>query len=317
MSLNSILAGSPSPAPVVSPPQQQPPSPSQVAVVLGCECGCVTRRPRYPSDLSDAQWQVLEPLLPPLAGTGGRVGRPETHHRRAIIDAILYLVDNGIRWRAMPADFPPWRTVYGLFSRWAANLRDNGTIEIIEIAADLREQLRTRLGRTPTPTAGIIDSQSVKESADAVVPQATSGYDSFKNVNGRKRHILVDTCGLLCAVVATPANIRDPYPATDLLAAASHLGITRVWADQGYHVNALIDHAHQHHNIDLIIVRRPKGRNGFIVLTRRWVVERTFAWLTRRRRCARDYERLPGHHEAMIWWAAILTMTRRLTQNNN
>src|SRR5690242_1706149 len=124
-----------------------------------CTCGCATRTRRYPTDLTDAQWAVLEPLLPTPACQTPTGGRPERHHRRAILDAIFYLVDNGVKWRALPADFPPWRTVYGLFARWS----DNCTT--IKLTDRLRAELRTALGRDPHPSAGIIDSQSVHESA--------------------------------------------------------------------------------------------------------------------------------------------------------
>lgn len=288
-----------------------PASVARPASTGSCPCGCFARRPRYPSDLTDPEWAVLEPQLPTPAWQLPCGGRPERHHRRSMIDAILYLVDNGIRWRALPADFPPWATVYSFFTRWADNLT------LIAVTDRLRQALRMALGRNPTPTAAVIDSQSVKESADAVVPATTSGFDPFKHVNGRKRHITVDTLGLLCGVVVTAANIRDQHPARPLLADATRHGIRHIWADQGYHVQTLITHARREYGITLAIVRRPEGRKGFHVLTRRWVVERTFAWITRRRRCARDYERLPDHHEAMVHWAAILTMTRRQARHHN
>jgi transposase len=168
-----------------------------------CECGCATRVPRYPTDLTDAQWAVLEPLLPvPLCLTP-LGGRPEQHHRRAMIDAIFYLVDNGIKWRALPADFPPWKTVYGLCARWK---QDGVLADITDL---LRARVRRAAGRDPEPSAAIMDSQSVRESAEGVVPAATSGYDGSKMVNGRKRHLLTDTLGLLITVAVTAANVPD------------------------------------------------------------------------------------------------------------
>ncbi|MEU0963543.1 IS5 family transposase [Micromonospora aurantiaca] len=199
-----------------------------------CVCGCLTRPRRYPSDLTDAQWAVLEPLLPAPSWQRTTGGRPERHSRRQIINALFYLVDNGIKWRAMPADFPPWRTVYGYFIRWSDNLTTVG------LTHRLRASLRAALGRRAQPSAGCIDAQSVHESAEGVVPRATSGYDSHKRVNGRKRHILVDTVGLLIDVVATTASAADQHVAPARLLTAADHGIRCVWADQGYYVDKLI-----------------------------------------------------------------------------
>ncbi|BCB77488.1 IS5 family transposase [Phytohabitans flavus] len=275
------------------------------ATAVSCQCGCLTRTRRYPTDMTDAQWAILEPLLPVPACQLPSGGRPERHHRRAVLDAIFYLVDNGVKWRALPADFPPWRTVYGLFARWSDNLNT------IELTDRLRANLRQALGRNPQPSAGCIDSQSVAETAEATVPTSTSGFDPYKRVNGRKRHITVDTLGLLLGVVVTPANVQDQHAARALLADADRHGITHLWADKGYHVDALITTAKELWDITIEIVRRDPTIRGLQILPRRWVVERTFAWTSRRRRCARDYERLTDHHETMTHWAAILTMTRR------
>jgi transposase len=275
-----------------------------------CACGCFTRRPRYPSDLTDAQWEVIAPLLPVPLWQTPLGGRPEKHHRRAVVDAILYLVDNGIKWRAMPADFPPWRTVYGIFAAWQ---HDQVTGRL---ADDLRASARRALGRDSEPSAGCIDAQSVHESAEGVVPAASSGFDPHKKVNGRKRHVITDTLGFLISVAVTPANAQDRDLAFPLLAAARRRGrhrLSRVWADHGYQGDE-IAWARHHYGITIEIVARPDSMKGFQVLPRRWVVERTLAWITRRRRCARDYERLPSHHAAMVQWAAILQMTRRLAR---
>jgi transposase len=289
------------------------PRPPKTAPGLVCRCGCATRPRRYPTDLTDAQWAVLQPLLPMPACQRPTGGRPEQHCRRQIINALFYLVDNGIKWRALPVDFPPWRTVYGYFMRWSHDLTTIGLTD------QLRANLRTALGRHPQPSAGCIDAQSVHESAEGVVPTATSGYDHHKRVNGRKRHITVDTLGLLCYVIVTAANVPDQHVAPKLLHDAADRGIRHIWADQGYYVERLIAAASHVLNITLQIVLRPTtstGRgNGFQVLARRWVVERTFAWISRRRRCARDYERRPDHHEAMVYWAAILQMTRQLARH--
>jgi len=278
-----------------------------------CDCGCAGRARRYPTDLTDEQWAALEPALPVMLCDTPLGGRPERHWRRAMIDAMFYVVDNGIKWRALPADFPPWQTVYGMHARWKA---DGVLADITDL---LRAAVRKAAGRHPEPSAAIIDSQSVHESAEGVVPAATSGFDGFKKVNGRKRHLLVDTGGLLITVIVTRASTADRDAAPHLLRKARRRGrarLGRCWADTGYKGD-------YHHwsattlGIEIEIVDRPRlGRgHGFRLLHRRWVVERTNAWITRRRRCARDYERLPAHHEAMVHWAAILQMTRRLANS--
>jgi transposase len=273
-----------------------------------CECGCFARQPRYPSDLTDEQWAVLAPLLPvPLSQTP-LGGRPEKHARRAVVDAILYVTDNGAKWRALPADFPPWRTVYGIFAAWQ---RDRVTGRLVD---ELRAALRAALGHPAEPSAGCLDSQSVHESAEGVVPVASSGFDPHKKVNGRKRHILTDTLGLLITVAVTPASAQDRDTAFPLLAAARHRGrhrLAHIWADHGY-LGTWAAWAHHHYGITTEIVARPEHMRGFQPLPRRWAAERTFAWITRRRRCARDYERTPAHHAAMVQWATILQMTRHL-----
>jgi transposase len=274
-----------------------------------CDCGCAQRTPRYPTDLTDAQWAVLEPLLPVMLCETELGGRPEKHWRRTMVDALLYLVDNGIKWRALPGDFPPWRTVYGLHARW----KKDGVLA--DLADRLRSAVRVAEGREAEPSAAVIDSQSAHESAEGVVPAATSGFDHYKRVNGRKRHLLVDTLGLLVTVIVTAASTADRDVAPALLAKARRRGRRRLaltWADNGYH-GPYQDWARQELGIKVQVVDRPAlGRgHGFHVLHRRWVVERTNAWTSRRRRCARDYERLPEHHEAMVYWAAIIQMTRR------
>jgi transposase len=273
-----------------------------------CECGCASRERRYPTDLTDEQWAELKPLMPVMLCDSELGGRPEKHHRRAMIDASLYVTDNGIKWRALPADFPPWKTVYGMLARW----KQDGVLE--DITDLLRAKVRERAGKDPEPSAGIIDAQSVHESAEGVVPAATSGFDSHKKVNGRKRHVLTDTMGLLVVVVVTAASVQDRAGAALALKQARARGRYRlvlVWADNGY--NGDWRHwAERELGITIEVVLQAPGQRGFQVLPRRWVVERTHAWITRRRRCARDYERLPEHHEAFVCWAAILQMTRRL-----
>jgi putative transposase len=273
-----------------------------------CACGCLTRARRYPTDLTDAQWAVLEPLLPVMLCRTVLGGRPELHFRRTMVNAVLYLVDNGIKWRAMPADFPPWRTVWGMLARWR---RDGVLARVVD---GLRAVVRRAAGRRPEPSAGIVDAQSVHESAEGVVPAATSGYDSHKNVNGRKRHLLVDTLGLLIGVVVTPASAQDRAGAAMLLKRARARGrrLALIWADRAYEGDWRHWAARELGVTVEVVYRNPEDAgHGFQVLPRRWVVERTHAWITRRRRCARDYERLPAHHAAMVQWAAILQMTRR------
>ncbi len=286
-----------------------PACPGDATPGCSCTCGCVTRPRTYPTDLTDAQWAVLEPLLPvPLCQTP-LGGRPERHHRRTMVSAIVYLVDNGCKWRALPADFPPWRTVYGMHARWKAD----GVLD--DITDRLRALARTAAGRAAEPSAAVMDSQSVAESAEGVVPAATSGYDGQKKVNGRKRHILTDTLGLLIAVVVTAAGVQDRDAAAVLVLRARRRGrrLQLAWADSIYE-GAWIPWARAALGLDVQIVRRTGDLTVFTVLPRRWVVERTFAWITRRRRCARDYERKPSHHAAMVQWAAIFQMTRRLAR---
>ena len=278
-----------------------------------CECGCRERTPFYPSDLTDEQWAVLEPELPVMLCDTELGGRPEVHWRRTMIDAVFYFLDNGIKWRAMPRDFPKWQTVHDLYKRW----RDDGVIE--DIRDRRRARVRAAAGRDPEPSAVIIDAQSVHESAEGVVPAATSGFDSHKKVNGRKRHVMTDTMGLLTGVAVSAANVADRDGAVVLLLRARRRGRTRIrkaWADNGYNGDAWQDWSKRELGIEIEVVRQDpdsKGK-GFQVLPRRWVVERTHAWITRRRRCARDYERLPRSHAAMVNLAAIFQMTRRLAK---
>jgi transposase len=265
----------------------------------------------YPtSSITDAQWAVLEPLLPPPGNTGGKGGRPEKHPRRLVLDAIFYLVAGGIAWAAMPRDFPPYKTVYGLFRRWAKA----GAWQQIHDA--LRDLVRVHEGRDPAPTAAIIDSQSVR-GADTV-PAASRGYDAGKKVNGRKRHLAVDTGGLLLAVVVTVAGLQDRDAAHRLLTnlRARFSTIRHVWADGGY-AGRLVTWATRVLAFGVEIVKRTDDLAGFRVLPRRWVVERTFGWISKKRRCVRDYETLPEHHEAMIHLAMIMTMSRRLARTGD
>ena len=258
----------------------------------------------YPSDLTDAQWRVIAPHLP-VRASGGR-GRPRIWPLRAIVEAILYLDRAGCAWRYLPREFPPWRTVYGYFAAW----RDDGTLARLHDA--LRARVRAAARRDAEPTAAIIDSQSVR--AADTVPRASRGWDNAKKVNGRKRHIAVDTQGLLLAVVITAASVQDRDAARPLLWNL-HRASRRVrlaWADAVYSGSRLTSWAAAlKMTIEVVIRRSP---HTFEVLPRRWVVERTFAWISKHRRTVRDYETLPASHEAMILWAMTALMARRLTQ---
>lgn len=265
----------------------------------------------YPSSsITGAQWAVLESLLPAPGNTAGRGGRPEKYPRRMILDAIFYVVRGGIAWRQMPSDFPPAMTVYDVFRRWAKT----GVWQQVHDA--LRDLVRLHAGRGPLPTAAIIDSQTVR-GADTV-PTASAGYDAGKKAKGRKRHIAVDTLGLLLAIVVTAAGIQDRDGAYRLLAAlrARFTTISHIWADGGY-AGRLLSWAAKILSLTVEMVKRTDKTTGFLVLPRRWVVERTFGWIVKHRRCVRDYQTLPEHHEAIVHIAMIMTMSRRLARTGD
>jgi putative transposase len=222
-----------------------------------------------------------------------------------IVEAILYVDRTGCAWRYLPADFPPWRTVYGYFAAW----REDGTLARLHDV--LRAQVRAAAGRDPEPTAAVIDSQSVR--AADTVPKATRGWDNAKKVNGRKRHIAVDAMGLLLAVVITAASVQDRDAARPLLWNLHRTcrRIRLIWADAVYTGKLTAWAAALKMNLRIVTKRQA---HAFEVLPRRWVVERTFAWISKHRRTTRDYERLPASHEAMILWAMIALMARRLAQ---
>jgi transposase len=265
------------------------------------------RRAVYPTDLTDGQWAVIAPLIPVPAWIGGRGGRPEGYCHREMIDAMLYVNDNGTKWRALPVDFPDWLAAYRFFRRW----RDQGLLAVLHDR--LRRACREAAGRGPEPSAAVIDSQSLR--AAETVGAGDRGYDAGKRVNGTKRHIAVDTLGLLLAVVVTAASVQDRDGAMPLLQRMRQvcLRIAVVWADSAY-AGRLVGWAAEKLALELAIVKRTDDMQGFVVLPRRWVVERTLAWITRRRRCVRDYERLAESHEAMVRWAMTLVMVRRLAR---
>jgi transposase len=267
-------------------------------------CLCRDRVPCYPSDLSDEQWAVLEPLAREVMRELVRVqGRPMVHDLRAVCDAVAYVVRNGIEWRALPVDFPPWDSVYAFYQRWNARALPE------RLAGRLRGLLRERRGRNREPSACVIDSQMVK-CADTV-PKSTSGYHGGKKVTGRGRHVVVDTEGWLLALVVVAASASDKAGAKLLLMAFRRLRHPE--ADVGRHGLQRQSAGARLFGITIEVVARTSP-HSFQVLRRRWVVERTFGWLMRYRRLARDYERRPEHHEAMVWWATVFIMTKRLAR---
>ncbi len=256
---------------------------------------------RYDTDVTDEQWAWLEGLLPPPSKDGPK----ERHPRREIVNAILYVVRTGCAWRHLPSDFPPWQTVFRYFSRW----RREGVVQ--QVHDRLRDAVRDAEGRDPMASAGIVDAQSVKGSD--TVGAATRGFDAGKKVNGRKRHIVVDTLGLLIVVMVTAASVQDRDGGRRVLAKARMAmpSIARVWADGGY-AGKLVRFALSALRITVEIVKKNDGQRTFQVLPRRWVVERTLSWISRCRRLDHDYERLREHAEAMVHWAMIGIMVRRL-----
>jgi len=255
----------------------------------------------YPSDLTDAEWQWMKDLIP--GETGG--GRHRDTDMRQVVNGILYLLRSGCSWRMLPKDFPPYTTVHEYYRRW----RKDGTV--IRIHDALRRQVRAEAGRDPEPSAGVIDSQSAKTTEVG----GEHGYDAGKKINGRKRHLLVDTMGLVLVVVVHTANIQDRDGARLLLAKAKGLfpRLQRIWADGGY-AGKLIGWLQETCGWVLEIIKRNDTVKGFKLLPRRWVVERTFGWLGRYRRLSKDYECLPGSSEAMVYWAMTRLMVRRLAR---
>jgi putative transposase len=258
------------------------------------------RGKNYPSDVTDEQWALIEPLIPVYPG-----GRPRKTNLRDVVDAIFYLLKTGCQWRFLPLDFPPRSTVWRYFDEW----RHNGTLEKIHDA--LRDQVRKReKPRRPRRTASI-DSQSVDTSEGG---EAT-GRDNAKNVDGRKRHIIVDSLGLLLAVVVTAADVDDGAAAPQVLAKlqGQRLGkLRRVYADSKYHNHALYGWVAENGWYALEIIRRPEGAEGWVRLPIRWTVERTFAWVQKCRRLSVDREKTTRSAEAMIRLAMIHLMLNRL-----
>jgi len=286
---------------------------------------------KYPTDLSDAEWRCIRPHLPEPTGQG----RPRLHGLRTILDAVFYVLKSGCPWRLLPKDFPPWKSVYDWFRRW----RIDGTWK--RLNTELRELLRMRLGRDPNPSAAIVDSQSVKTTG---VGGNERGFDPAKKVDGRKRHLLVDTEGLVLEARVHSAKVPD-QDGIRLLLEQARIGISRLshlWLDAGYQGRGK-RWAEETMGLSVEVVRKPpkpvpekvaevwarewakaEGKKidwqklmppkGFQVLPRRWVVERTFAWIGHNRRMSKDYERLCATGEAFVYAAMTRLMVRRLAR---
>jgi len=253
------------------------------------------------------EWEIIAPYIPVGGTVAGRGGRPVSYPRRDIVDAIRYLDHNGGVWRALPVDFPPPPTVYHYFRKW----NRDGTLTSMHDG--LREQVRLAEGRDAEPSAASLDSQTVR--AAETVAKTRRGYDGGKKLNGTKRHIAVDTCGLLLVVLVTAASVQDREAGRMLLwvLAGCFRRIRMVWVDGAYSGGPVTLGTTL--GIVVQVVAKLAGQVGFQVLPRRWVVERTFSWINRCRRTVRDYERRSDHHAAMVQWAMVILMTRRLARH--
>jgi len=258
------------------------------------------RTHHYPSDVTDAQWALIEPHIPVYPG-----GRPRKTDVRDALDALLYILRTGCQWRSLPVDFPPRSTVWRYFDEW----RHSGTLDVIHDA--LRRKVRTMEKPYHPRTTASVDSQSV----DTTSGGEARGRDNAKDVDGRKRHIVVDSMGSLPAVLVTAASVDDARAATTLFARldGQPVGeVTRMFADSKYHNFPLDEWVAEHATWDLTIIRRPEGQKGWMKLPIRWTVERTFAWLGRCRRLSKDREKSVLSSESFVKLAMIQLMLHRL-----
>lgn len=265
-------------------------------------------RKSYPSDMNDHEWACIAPFVAQPTGPG----RKRTVDTREVVNALLYLSKTGCQWRMLPHDFPTWESVSYYFYKWA----NDGTI--MSLNDCLREDIRIELERDPEPSVGIMDSQSVKTTLSG----EERGYDSGKKVKGRKRHTIVDTLGLVIIVMVTAASVQESDGGQELLIDVKRKThrLKKVYADQGYK-QWLVDWVATRQPFMLEIVQKPPEQKGFQVHPKRWLVERTFAWMNNYRRLSKDYERTVASSESMIYLASIRLMLRRLTsmqhQNNS
>lgn len=256
-------------------------------------------KPTYPSDLTPQQWEYIKDLIPPVKPGG----RPRSLDMHAVVNGILYVVVGGIQWRMLPKEYPCWKSVYHYFRQWS----QTGIWK--RLHDTIRAVLRRKGGRHKHPTAGSIDSQTVKAGSHAQV----RGYDAGKKILGRKRHVAVDTLGWVLAVVVTSAALADREGARLVLHRLGAVGkkLVRVWVDGAYY-GTLLPWARARFGIVLTLVKKLTGQAGFTVLPHRWVVERTFGWFILHRRLVKDYEVKPRHSESMIYLAMLRLMLRRL-----
>jgi transposase len=262
------------------------------------------RAQSYPSDVTDEQWALIQPHIPVYPG-----GRPRTTDPRDVVDAVFYILRTGCQWRYLPKDFPPKSTVWRYFDEW----RHNGTLDTIHDL--LRRKVRTAEKPYAPRTTASVDSQSV----DTTSGGEQRGRDNAKNVDGRKRHIVVDSMGLLRAVLVTAASTDDAQAAMELFGRleGQPVGkVVRMFADSKYHNFALYEWVEENAPWDLVIVRRPDGSKGWVKLPIRWTVERTFAWLGKCRRLSKDREKSVQSSEAFVQLAMIHLMLNRLAPKN-
>lgn len=257
-----------------------------------------SRKP-YPTDLTDEQWELLEPFV--RASECGP--QEQLHPRREVVNAILYITHTGAQWRYMPHDLPDWQVVYHYFDRW----KKDGTLK--RVHDTLRRKVRQKAGHKEEPTAGMLDSQSVKTTEEA----ETKGYDAGKKVKGRKRHLLVDTLGLVLVAWISTADVqdRDAVQAVLPMAAQEYPTLQKTWADGAYQ-GQQVEQVARDCDITLEVVKRSDRDRGFVVQAKRWIVERTFGWLNRERRLSKDYERKEESSEAFIHLGMMRLMLRRL-----